>query len=95
MSYNKNIEELNNIYDDNLNIQKNIIELLKTYENNNIKVSKHDLFIFKELKNRFKLNYALALSLLKVNIMNYSLYIKSLDKNIDLTKKEINKYLKK
>lgn len=95
MSYNKNIEELNKIYDDNINIQKNIIDLIKLYENNNIKLSDHDLFIFKELKNRFKLDYHLALALLKVNIMNYSLYIKSLDKNIDVIKKEINKSLKK
>jgi hypothetical protein len=50
--------------------------------------------MFKELKNRFKLDYYLALSLLKVNIMNYSLYIKSLDKNIDGIKREITKSLK-
>lgn len=94
MSYNKNINELNKIYNDNVNIQKSIIDLIKMCENKNIKISDYDLFLFKELKNRFKLDYYLALALLKINIMNYSIYIKSLDKNIDILKKEIIKSLK-
>lgn len=91
MSYNKNIEEINQIWTNVNKTQDMIFSLLEKYEKAGLKIKNEDIFLFKELRNKFKLDYQLILTLLNTNVMNYSRYIKSLDKNINITRKEIQK----
>lgn len=92
MAYNKNIEEVKQIHENVVKTQTMIYSLLEKYDKNGIEIKNEDIFLFKELQNKFKLDYNLILILLHINVMNYSRYLKSLDKNIQTTKKEIQKY---
>lgn len=91
MSYNKNIEEINQICANVKKTQDMIFELLKKYEKYGLKIKNEDIFLFKELLNKFKLDRQLIVTLLNINIMNYSRYMKSLDKNINNMRREIQK----
>ncbi|QKE44499.1 hypothetical protein Yalta_052 [Yalta virus] len=92
MAYNRNIEEINQIHENVIKTQNMIYSLLEKYDKNGIKIKNEDIFLLKELQNKFKLDYNLILILLHINVMNYSRYLRSLDKNILTTKKEIQRY---
>lgn len=89
MSYDKNHEEIEQIWLNTQKTQEMISDLLLNFKKNGIKIQKEDIFLLKELKNKFMLDYNLLLVLLNTNVMNYSLYIKSLYKNNMLIKEMI------
>lgn len=91
MSYNEEVNYLNKVEEENQKIQNNINNLIELYKQSNIILSEEDEFTLNELKNKFKFDFTLTAILLNINIMNYSLYMKSLDKRIEDLKKEISK----
>jgi len=80
MSYNKNINRLNKVHERIEKIQNDIINLIQTLELNNIKVKDEDVFIFNELRKKTTLDYNISKIILDANIMNYSMYLKNLNK---------------